>query len=217
MDPSIKSGSKEHVLTVLNSLYSQVYPEKIISLDEDSNWISKLNNSTMIFFNEVQSINNFLNSLKDLNYVNEDLNLFSEFHSGISKLERKTNLNNFKNNFSKILLCTDSCGRGIDLPNVSNIIQAEFALNVSQYLHRIGRCSRGGKKGNAFNYYFPYSKNLVSLITEVKSSEELNVSHNEEESKSLNNGVIESAFSRKRGLRNKFKRKNSRIENKNIN
>lgn len=167
----------------------------------------------MIFFNEVQSINNFINSLKELNYINEDYSLYTEFHSGISKIERKNNLNNFRNNLTKILLCTDSCGRGIDLPNVSSIIQAEFALNVSQYLHRIGRCSRGGKKGFAYNFYFPYSKHLVPLITDVSKTDELDVSHDEIK-KELNSGIIESAFSRKRGLRNKIKRKNSRQENK---
>ena len=44
-----------------------------------------------------------------------------------------------------LLVCTDSAARGLDIAAVGHVIQAEFALNVVQHVHRIGRASRAGR------------------------------------------------------------------------
>ena len=84
-------------------------------------------------------------------------------------------LNNFFIEFdellgeNKILVCTDSASRGLDLPYVQHVIQAEFATNVVQYLHRIGRSSRAGKRGLATNFYDNVSEDLVNTILDPSS------------------------------------------------
>ena len=46
-----------------------------------------------------------------------------------------------------IMICTDAAARGLDIPAVRHVIQAEFALNVVQHLHRVGRAGRLGSGG----------------------------------------------------------------------
>lgn len=44
-----------------------------------------------------------------------------------------------------IMVCTDAAARGLDLPSVRHVIQAEFAENAIDFLHRIGRTGRAGR------------------------------------------------------------------------
>ena len=93
-----------------------------------------------------------------------------------------------------VLVCTDHAARGLDLPNVHHVVQAEFALNVVNHLHRIGRASRAGALGRATNFYGPESRDLVaSILSDV------------------NEKRIDQSFSRRRGFRGKLKKK-SRLE-----
>ena len=48
--------------------------------------------------------------------------------------------------------------RGLDLTNVEHVIQADFAPNVVNHQHRIGRASRAGKIGKATNFYTESSR-----------------------------------------------------------
>ena len=45
----------------------------------------------------------------------------------------------------RILVCTDAAARGLDLPGISHVVQAEFADNAVDFLHRIGRTARGDR------------------------------------------------------------------------
>ena len=82
----------------------------------------------------------------------------------------------------------------MDLPNVRHVIQAEFASNVVQYLHRIGRASRAGILGKATNIYDEKSVDLVGSI----------LSDGEEKK-------IDQSFSRRRGFRQKIKKEYRRV------
>ena len=46
-----------------------------------------------------------------------------------------------------MLACTDAAARGVDVPGVAHVVQAEFAGNAVEYLHRIGRTARNGENG----------------------------------------------------------------------
>jgi len=46
-----------------------------------------------------------------------------------------------------LLVATDVAARGLDIPNVHYVINYTFPLTVSDYMHRIGRTGRAGKKG----------------------------------------------------------------------
>ena len=50
-----------------------------------------------------------------------------------------------------VLVCTDSAARGVDAPEVVHVVQARFAANAVDYLHRIGRTARCGASGRVTN------------------------------------------------------------------
>ena len=62
------------------------------------------------------------------------------------------------------MVCTDSASLGLDSPAVPVVVQAEFALNVVQHLHRIGRGSRAGKNEKALNFCSRSCSELVESI-----------------------------------------------------
>jgi superfamily II DNA/RNA helicase len=74
-----------------------------------------------------------------------------EFHKLQMADDKQQGLRSFREGQVRVLVSTDSAARGLDLPNVRHVIQAEFAQNVVQHLHRIGRASRAGAMGKATN------------------------------------------------------------------
>lgn len=66
--------------------------------------------------------------------------------------ERNFALRSFKENKAKILIATDVAARGLDVPNVSHVINYDLPSTYEDYIHRIGRTGRGGKLGKAFTF-----------------------------------------------------------------
>lgn len=132
--------------------------------------------STMIFVNTAESAEDLANALQDSHFECAQFHKLS--HSRQSELEK------FRKGDIKVIVCTDAAARGLDLPNVRHVIQAEFALNVVQHMHRIGRASRAGVAGRATCLYDSRSEMIVD---------------------SIKSGIV-SSFSRRRGLRKKWKK-----------
>jgi ATP-dependent RNA helicase RhlE len=74
------------------------------------------------------------------------------FHSGLAQSERERALNDFRENKFKILIATDISARGIDIPNVTNVINYDLPEIAENYVHRIGRTGRGVNKGEAISF-----------------------------------------------------------------
>lgn len=77
-----------------------------------------------------------------------------EYHSLMGGADRAESLRRFRQSDARIMVCTDSAARGLDLPQVRHVVQADFALNVVQHQHRVGRASRAGRAGRATNFYW---------------------------------------------------------------
>lgn len=65
--------------------------------------------------------------------------------------KRNLALENFREGKSKILIATDVAARGIDIPDVSHVINYDMPRSADVYVHRIGRTARAGKKGTAIS------------------------------------------------------------------
>ena len=63
-----------------------------------------------------------------------------------------------------VLVCTDAAARGIDLPRVGLVVQADFATSAVDFLHRVGRTARAGRAGTVASLYGPDSEALVQAI-----------------------------------------------------
>ncbi len=73
-------------------------------------------------------------------------------HGNKSQPQRQRALEAFKQAKVKILVATDVAARGIDIPNVSHVINFELPMCYEDYIHRIGRTGRAGKKGIALTF-----------------------------------------------------------------
>ncbi|MBN1331379.1 DEAD/DEAH box helicase [Candidatus Dojkabacteria bacterium] len=73
-------------------------------------------------------------------------------HGGKSQSKRLRVLSSFKTNQINILVATDVAARGLDIPNVTHVINYDEPQSYKDYIHRIGRTGRAGKAGNALTF-----------------------------------------------------------------
>jgi ATP-dependent RNA helicase DDX23/PRP28 len=73
-------------------------------------------------------------------------------HGGKSQDQREETLDLFRNSKIQILVATDVAGRGLDIPDVSHVINYDVPNKISNYCHRIGRTGRAGKYGTAISF-----------------------------------------------------------------
>jgi translation initiation factor 4A len=73
-------------------------------------------------------------------------------HSNMDRTERETAFNEFKTGKSRVLISSNVTARGIDIQQVSVVINFDLTKDVHTYLHRIGRSGRWGRKGVGINF-----------------------------------------------------------------
>lgn len=73
-------------------------------------------------------------------------------HSNMEKHERDKSFNEFRNGNSRVLISSNVTARGIDIQQVSVVINFDIPKDVNTYLHRIGRSGRWGRKGVGINF-----------------------------------------------------------------
>lgn len=73
-------------------------------------------------------------------------------HGDKTQNRRKRVISKFKENQIKILVATDVVARGIDVPDITHVINFDEPSNFDDYTHRIGRTGRNGKKGVALTF-----------------------------------------------------------------
>jgi len=73
-------------------------------------------------------------------------------HGDKSQAQRARALRRFKNDELAILVATDVAARGLDIPDVTHVINYELPENYEDYIHRIGRTGRASKKGTALTF-----------------------------------------------------------------
>ena len=80
------------------------------------------------------------------------------------KKNRSRQLEDFRNGVTRVLVTTDLLARGIDVYQVSLVINYEMPKEKETYIHRIGRSGRFGRKGNAINFVTPAEKEQLEEI-----------------------------------------------------
>lgn len=98
----------------------------------------------------------FMNAKKSCDILNRDLEHRGYYpavlHSGKVQEQREEALHNFKSGTTDILIATDVAGRGLDIPNVAQVINYDMTSEIDRYTHRIGRTGRAGKSGSAITF-----------------------------------------------------------------
>jgi len=111
----------------------------------------------------------FCNTKKSVDYVakhlkKQDFNVDS-LHGDMTQKTRDKVMNKFKNGNINILVATDVASRGLDIEDVGMIINYDVPQNADDYIHRIGRTARAGKKGFAFTLV---SKDEIYRFNNIK-------------------------------------------------
>ena len=103
---------------------------------------------------ELQNAIVFCNRKRDVDIVYRSLDKHgysaARLHGDMVQSVRMDTLAKFKENAVKILVCSDVAARGLDISTVSHVFNFDVPTHADDYVHRIGRTGRAGRKGNAF-------------------------------------------------------------------
>jgi superfamily II DNA/RNA helicase len=88
----------------------------------------------------------------------------ARIHSGRTQGQRQEALEGFRRNHYQILIATDIAARGIDVRNISHVINYDIPNNADDYIHRIGRTARATATGLAYSFITPDEEDQVRSI-----------------------------------------------------
>jgi len=100
--------------------------------------------SSIVFLNYRDSVERVNNYLTEQGFVT------SFFHGGLEQKQREAALYRFSNGSANVLVATDLASRGLDIPDIQNIIHYHMSESEEGYVHRVGRTARWDKQGRAF-------------------------------------------------------------------
>ncbi|WP_163100501.1 DEAD/DEAH box helicase [Peribacillus alkalitolerans] len=85
-------------------------------------------------------------------------------HGGLNQEDRFAVMNEFKRGEFRYLVATDVAARGIDIDNITHVINYDLPLEKESYVHRTGRTGRAGKTGKAITFITPYEDKFLDEI-----------------------------------------------------
>jgi ATP-dependent RNA helicase DeaD len=100
-------------------------------------------------------------ALNSRGYATESL------HGDMEQDARDFTMKRFKEKKCKLVACTDVAARGIDVSDLTHVINVELPMDLESYVHRIGRTGRGGAKGIALSIVTPMEFRKIALIERI--------------------------------------------------
>ena len=85
-------------------------------------------------------------------------------HGDMDQNARERTMKGFRNRKSSILVCTDVASRGLDVKDVTHVVNYSLPRELDHYVHRIGRTARSGKAGLALSLVTPSHRGLIPRI-----------------------------------------------------
>lgn len=117
----------------------------------------------------------FCNTKKSVNFVNKHLKddfKADSIHGDMTQQARDKVMNKFRNGNINILVATDVAARGLDIDNVDVIVNYDVPQNIDDYIHRIGRTARAGKRGFAFTLV---SKDEIARFNNIRKANNVKI------------------------------------------
>lgn len=157
-DPvNIEIASTGVTTNTIDHLLIEVKEEDKISLLKDITVVENPE-SCIIFCRTKENVDTVFEQLEDDNYSCERL------HGGLEQEDRFAVMNGFKMGNFRYLVATDVAARGIDVDNVSLVINYDVPMEKEGYVHRTGRTGRAGNKGKAITLATPYEGKFIKAI-----------------------------------------------------
>ncbi|MBT2655511.1 DEAD/DEAH box helicase [Bacillus sp. ISL-18] len=114
--------------------------------------------SCLIFCRTKEHVDTVYAELEEANYSCERL------HGGLEQQDRFAVMDGFKMGNFRYLVATDVAARGIDIDNVTLVINYDVPMEKESYVHRTGRTGRAGNEGKAITFATPYEGKFVKAI-----------------------------------------------------
>jgi len=166
VEPSIKATVcrvPDHVIQTVHVCSSHKKPKKLL------NTLQKATpGKGMIFCAKIQTVKHIVKLLSKEKCIRRKI---LAMHSQLEQKERTGTLDTFRKHPHGLLVTTDLCARGVDIPNVEFVIQYDFPPSLEQYVHRCGRVGRNGVEGRVFGFFERKLANLApDLIRLLKAT-----------------------------------------------
>lgn len=115
-------------------------------------------NQCIIYCNSVRRVNELYDAMNNAGFS------VCAIHSSMERVDREAVFKTFRSGGNRVLISSDVTARGIDIQQVSTVINFDVPNNVHTYLHRIGRSGRWGRKGLAVNFITKRDINQMKMI-----------------------------------------------------
>lgn len=100
-------------------------------------------------------------------YLNERGYKADSLHGDMSQAARESAMQAFRDKRLKILVCTDVASRGLDVKDITHVVNYSLPRELDLYVHRIGRTGRAGKAGIAMSLITPSHRHLANKIEKM--------------------------------------------------
>jgi translation initiation factor 4A len=137
--------------------------EKFVTLVDLYNRITV--SQCIIYANSVRRVKELYEAMK------EDGFPVTCIHGDLDKSEREHAFREFRNGIARVLISSDITCRGIDIQQVSVVINFDIPKDIHNYLHRIGRSGRWGRKGTGINFITRRDSNKMREIEKYYSTQ----------------------------------------------
>jgi superfamily II DNA/RNA helicase len=114
----------------------------------------------IIYCNSIKRVSDLYDAMKEDDFP------VCRIHSNMDRSERDESFKEFKNGKSRVLISSNVTARGIDIQQVSIVINFDVPKDIHTYLHRIGRSGRWGRKGVGINFI---TRRDINKIKEIES------------------------------------------------
>ena len=136
---------------------------------ESLNWKKRKKLRQILSKEDISNVLIFCNRKRVVEIVNKSLLKHgfnsSCLHGDMPQNQRTETMQTFKSENINILVCSDVAARGLDIDDISHVINFDVPLHPEDYVHRIGRTGRAGKSGKAFTLYWGEDNQLLSKIS----------------------------------------------------
>jgi len=106
---------------------------------------------------------------------NKDIGFSIAIHGDKSQRDRERALNGFRSGRYSVLIATDVAARGLDIKDITKVVQYDMPANIDSYVHRVGRTGRCGNKGDAISFVNRDNANVIGDLIKQLEKEELEV------------------------------------------
>ncbi|HDR7960472.1 MULTISPECIES: ATP-dependent RNA helicase DbpA [Bacillus] len=137
----------------------EVREEEKLSLLKDVTMIENPD-SCIIFCRTQENVDHVYRQLKRVNYPCDKI------HGGMVQEDRFEVMDDFRKGKFRYLVATDVAARGIDIDNITHVINYDIPLEKESYVHRTGRTGRAGNNGKAITFITPYENRFLEEIEE---------------------------------------------------